>query len=58
MASVGGDVAADDWDDFGIGALGSRLKPGIVPQASRLGIECAGLRLLEPLLRAIDFTAK
>jgi len=24
MASVGGDVAEDDWDDFGVGTLGSR----------------------------------
>jgi CubicO group peptidase (beta-lactamase class C family) len=24
MAAVGGDVAEDDWDDFGVGALGLR----------------------------------
>jgi hypothetical protein len=28
MASVGGDVAADDWDDFGLGALGLHMRNG------------------------------
>jgi hypothetical protein len=28
MASVGGDVAGDDWDDFGVGTLGSLPRIG------------------------------
>ena len=28
MASVGGDVAGDDWDDFGLAALGLHMRNG------------------------------
>ena len=34
MASVGGDVVEDDWDDFGLGALGLRKKTDL-SEASR-----------------------
>ena len=37
MASVGGDVAGDDRDDFGVGALGSRLRsPTFSPESPAL----------------------
>ena len=39
MASVGGNLARDDWDDFGIGVPGSQMTNGTyrfaVPVASR-----------------------
>ena len=52
MASVGGDVAGDDRDDFGVGALGSRLRsPTFSPESPALF--SAGLYLVLSILPLI-----
>ena len=52
MASVGGDVAGDDWDDFGVGIRGSR---GRDPFRETDILQCRRTDRLSRLHRVLDY---